>query len=207
MNENIAEAMRIPTWAFLQIFIKEVCIIDLKRSSSPIAANPAIIKRLSMRPPIVSTLTNFSIIAVADSCICFIKDSILLIESGSVKLAFHSAKMLLSGMIAKIIAVPMRNHKILEFFNPKALTGFSLTKNAYAIGGNTKVKSWLLICINLRAFKSCGLLLVIKTYAKPITVPKIKPIIISANSMNNLSNFVVFLMIGCCIVDEIYLQI
>ena len=40
-----------------------------------------------------------------------------------------------------------------------------------------------------------------KTYAQPIIVPKIKPIIISANRMNNLSNFVVFLMIGCCILD------
>jgi hypothetical protein len=57
-------------------------------------------------------------------------------------------------MMAKIIAVPMRNHKILTFFNPNALTGFSLTKNAYAIGGNTKVKSWLLICMNLSEFKS-----------------------------------------------------
>ena len=154
MNENIAEAMRIPTWAFLHIFIKEVCIMDLKSNSSPIAAKPAIIKRLSMRPPIVSTLTNFSIIAVADSCICFIICSSALRDSGSVKPAFHSAKMLLRGMIAKIIAVPIRNHKIFEFFNPNALTGFSFTKNAYAIGGNTKVKSWLLICINLRAFKS-----------------------------------------------------
>ena len=207
MNENIAEAMRIPMWAFLQIFISEVCIIDLKSSSSPKAAKPAIINRLSMRPPMVSTLTNFSIISVADSCICFIKYSNLLIESGSVKLAFHSEMMLLKGMMAKIIAVPIRSHKMLDSFNPNALTGSFFTKNAYAIGGNTKVKSWLLICINLSEFKSCGLLLVMKTYAKPITVPKIKPIIISANSMNNLSNFVVFLMIGCCIDDEIYLQI
>ena len=55
--------------------------------------------------------------------------------------------------------------------------------------------------MNLRAFKSLGSLLVMNTYAKPITVPKIRPIIISANRMNNLSNFVVFLMIGCCILD------
>lgn len=154
MNEKIAEAMRIPTWAFLQIFIKEVCIIDLKSNSSPSAAKPAIIKRLSIRPPIVSTLTNFSIIADADSCISFIICSNALRDSGSFKPAFHSAKMLLRGMMAKIIAVPMRSHKILAFFNPNALTGFSLTKNAYAIGGNTKVKSWLLICMNLSEFKS-----------------------------------------------------
>ena len=154
MNENIAEAMRMPMCAFLQIFIKEVCIIDLKSSSSPRAANPAIIKRLRIRPPMVSTLTNFSIISVAASCICFIRDSILLMDSGSVKLAFHSAMTLLKGMMAKIIAMPIRIHKVLDFFNPNALIGFSLTKNAYAIGGNTKVKSWLLICMNLREFKS-----------------------------------------------------
>ena len=139
MIEKIADAMMIPMCAFLHIFIKEVCIMERKSSSSPNAAKPAIMNKFNIRPPMLVTLTNLSIISVARSCISCSNLSKSVIESGNFMLAFHSANTELRGKIAYIIATPKNSHVIVVLLNPSALKGFSFMSKAYTMGGSTKV--------------------------------------------------------------------
>lgn len=145
MNEKMADVIIMPIWAFLQILIKNGCNNERNNSSSPIAANPAIIMRFIISPPILSTFNIVSVTRVACSCNDFIISSIALIDSGSLRLAFHSANMLLRGIIAYTITKEIIKIYIDDLLNPKDFIGLAFTKNTYNKGGNTKVNSWLLI--------------------------------------------------------------
>ena len=130
MNENMKDAIKIPIWAFLHIFIKEVCMMERNNNSSPNAANPAIMNKLRTSPPIVLTFANLSIISVADSCISFIISSSPFNASGSCNPAFHSLRTALNGIMTYMSAMPIPIHKSVVFFNPNDANGLSFTNMA-----------------------------------------------------------------------------